>query len=217
MVMVFLEQQVRLVNSMNKILRLLVLLSILISCQKKIDNVVKEPVVIPKTELLANNKGFGWQQDVLLFKGNPYSGYFLEKYPNGQKASQNAYFKGKLEGFQKKWFENGAKMEVRHYVENRKVGTHQGWYENGQRRYEYFIENDIPIKTHREWYPNGQLYSRFNFNNEGQPEGTQQVWFANGQIKSNYVIKNGRRFGFLGAKGCMGEGEKKLSGLQFKK
>ena len=107
-------------------------------------------------------------------------------------------------------------MEVRHYVENRKVGTHEGWYENGQKRYEYFIENDIPIKTHREWYPNGQLYSRFNFNNDGQSEGTQQVWFANGQIKSNYVIKNGRRFGFLGAKGCMGEGEKKLSGFQFK-
>ena len=74
----FLEQQVRLVNSMNKILRLIVLLSILISCQKKTDNVVKQPVAIPKTELLADNKGFRWQQDVLFFKGKPYSGYFLE-------------------------------------------------------------------------------------------------------------------------------------------
>lgn len=207
----------RLVNKMNKILKILILVSVLNACQTFSDNAIKQPVAIPKTELLADNKGFGWQQDVLFFKEKPYSGYVLEKYPNGQKATLNAYFKGKLEGIQHKWFDNGAKMEVRHYAENRKVSTHEGWYENGQKRYEYFIENDIPIKTHREWYPNGQLYSLFNYDNQGQPEGTQQMWFANGQIKANYVIKNGRRFGFLGAKGCMGEGEKKLSGLQIKK
>ncbi len=202
---------------MDKTLILLILLSVLISCKKKTDSSQKEPVAIPKTELLADNKGFGWQQDILFFKRKPYSGYVLEKYPNGHKATLNAYFRGKLEGIQQKWFENGAKMEVRHYAENRKVGTHEGWYENGQKRYEYFIENDIPIKTHREWYQSGQLYSLFNYNNQGQPEGTQQMWFATGQIKANYVIKNGRRFGLLGAKGCMGEGEKKLSDLQAKK
>lgn len=57
----------------------------------------------------------------------------------------------------------------------------------------------------------------FNYNSQGQPEGKQKMWFANGQVKSNYVMKNGRRFGFLGAKGCMGEGEKKQIGLSFKK
>ncbi len=202
---------------MNRTLKLLVILSVSIACQTKLDNAVKELLAIPKTELLADNKGFGWQQDILFFKGKPYSGYVLEKYPNGKKASQNAYFKGKLEGVQQKWFENGAKMEVRHYAENRKISTHEGWYENGQKRYKYFIENDIPIKTHREWYSSGQLYSLFNYDNQGQPEGSQQMWFATGQIKANYVIKNGRRFGFLGAKGCMGEGEKKLRGLEYEK
>jgi antitoxin component YwqK of YwqJK toxin-antitoxin module len=147
----------------------------------------------------------------------PNSGYVLEKYPNKQKATQNAYFNGKLEGIQQKWFENGAKMEVRFYKENRKVGMHEGWYANGQKRFEYFIENDIPIKTHREWYQNGQLYSLSNYDQEGQPEGEQKMWFETGQIKSNYIIKDGRRFGFLGAKGCMGEGEKKATGLNFKK
>ena len=190
---------------------------IFFSCQKQKEKHTIQPVAIPKTELLADNKGFGWQQDILFFEGKPYSGYVLEKYPSGQKAYQNGYFKGKLEGEHSKWFENGAKMEVRHYAENRKIGTHEGWYENGQKRYEYFIENDIPIKTHREWYSSGQLYSLFNYDNQGQPEGVQKIWFATGQVKANYVIKNGRRFGFLGAKGCMGEGEKKLSGIDFKR
>jgi antitoxin component YwqK of YwqJK toxin-antitoxin module len=189
---------------------------ILSGCSPKTDN-SQQLVAIPKTELLADNEGFGWQQDVLFFKGKPYSGYVIEKYQNGQKASKNAYFKGKLEGIQQKWSENGAKMEVRHYAQNRKVDTHTGWYANGQKRYEYFIENDIPIKTHREWFANGRLYTLTNYDANGQPEGEQKMWFENGQIKSNYVIKNGRRFGFLGAKGCMGEGEKKAIGLNFKK
>jgi antitoxin component YwqK of YwqJK toxin-antitoxin module len=197
-----------------KFLKIAFLLLAFTSCQKKSE---EQPVAIPKTELLADNKGFGWQQDVLFFEGKPYSGYVLEKYPSGQKVAQNAYFKGKLEGIQQKWFENGAKMEVRHYAENRKVGMHEGWYANGQKRFEYFIENDIPIKTHREWFTNGRLYSLTNYDANGQPEGEQKMWFENGQIKSNYVIKNGRRFGFLGAKGCMGEGEKKETGLNFKK
>jgi antitoxin component YwqK of YwqJK toxin-antitoxin module len=184
------------------------------SCKKQSE---KQLVAIPKTELLADNEGFGWQQDVLFFEGKSYFGYVLEKYPSGQKATLNAYFKGKLEGIQQKWFENGVKMEVRHYAENRKVGTHVGWYANGQKRFEYFIENDIPIKTHREWFENGRLYSLTNYDANGQPEGEQKMWFVSGQIKSNYVIKNGRRFGFLGAKGCMGEGEKKTIGLKFEK
>ena len=200
---------------MIKYLKISLFLIAFVACQKQKEKPEKQPVAIPKTELLADNKGFGWHQDVLFFEGKPYSGYVLEKYPSGQKAAQNGYFKGNTEGKQLKWFENGAKMEIRHYAENRKIGTHEGWYENGQKRYEYFIENDVPIKTHREWYPSGQLYSLFNYDNQGQPEGVQKMWFQTGQIKANYVIKHGRRFGFLGAKGCMGEGEKKLSGLRF--
>ena len=151
------------------------------ACRKQKQEPVKQPVVVPKIELLADNKEFEWQQDVLFSEGKPYSGYVLEKYPSGQKASQNGYLKGKLEGEQLKWFENGAKMEVRHYAENRKIGTHEGWYENGQKRYEYFIENDIPIKTHREWYSSGQLYSLFNYDTQGQPEGVQKMWFEIGR------------------------------------
>jgi antitoxin component YwqK of YwqJK toxin-antitoxin module len=195
-------------------LKIVFFLLAFISCQKQSE---KHPVAIPKTELLADNKDFGWQQDILFFRGKPYSGYVLEKYSNGQKAAKNAYFNGKLEGVQQKWFENGAVMEVRHYAENRKIGTHEGWYANGQKRFEYFIEKDIPIKTHREWFANGQLYSLTNYDANGQPEGEQKMWFENGQIKSNYLIKNGRRFGLLGAKGCMGEGEKKTVGLKFEK
>lgn len=193
------------------------LIFISLGCSTKEQDYNKEQfVAIPKTELLADNKDFGWQQDILLHKNKPYSGYSIEKYPSQELASKNGYVNGKLEGKQEKWFENGAKMEVRFYSNNHKTGKHEGWYNNGQKRFEYLIDNDIPMKTHREWHPNGQLFTKFNFNDEGQPEGSQQMWFPTGQIKANYVIKNGRRFGFFGAKGCMGENERKVNQISAK-
>ena len=192
-----------------------VLIFVFISCQQQAKVVEQNPVVLPKTELMAVDKAFAWQQDVLFYNGKPYSGYVLDKYPNGKLAARNGYVNGKLEGIQEKWYENGSKMEVRFYTNNRKNGKHEGWYDNGQKRFEYIIKEDVPVATHREWYANGQLYTLFNYNSEGQPEGTQRMWYVTGQVKSNYIIKDGRRFGFLGAKGCMGEGEKKATGLKL--
>ncbi len=198
---------------MKNIIGLLFVIILLASCQTNNEQLV----AIPNIELLADDKDFEWQQDILLYKRKPFTGFTIEKFPNQKLSTKNGYLNGKLEGKQQKWFENGAKMELRFYTNNHKNGTHEGWYNHGQKRFEYFIENDIPIKTHREWHANGQLFTRFNFNNEGQPDGEQKMWFETGQIKANYVIKNGRRFGFLGAKGCMGENEKKQIGLNFKK
>lgn len=64
--------------------------------------------------------GFEWQQDILLFKQKLYSNNFFKKYPEGQKATQNSYFKGKLERIQQEWYKNGAKMEILSYIENHK-------------------------------------------------------------------------------------------------
>ncbi len=64
------------------------------------------------------------------------------------------------------------------------------------------FNNDLPIKRHCQWYRSGKLYSLFEYNNAGQPEGAQQLWYEDGSVKSNYVVKDNRRFGFLGAKGC---------------
>jgi antitoxin component YwqK of YwqJK toxin-antitoxin module len=184
------------------------------SCQKKIEQTCVE---IPNRIVALADTNLSERQGVLFLGRKPYSGYVVESYTNEKLASRNGYFYGMLEGKQEKWYADGSKMEVRFYKENRKSGEHHAWWENGKIKFEYFIEDDIPIKTHREWYKNGQLYSLSNYNKEGQPEGEQKMWFESGQIKSNYVINDGRRFGFLGAKGCMGEGEKKATGLNFKK
>jgi antitoxin component YwqK of YwqJK toxin-antitoxin module len=197
---------------MLKINYILLLLSVffLSNCQTE-----KVTVIIPAIEVSAENTTLSMKEGTLYVNNKPYSGFVIEKYLGGKLASKNGYLNGKLEGKQEKWFENGTQQEVRFYATNRKIGKHEGWYENGQKRFEYFINNDVPIEIHREWYDSGQLFSLLTYNAKGQPEGRQQMWFANGQIKANYVVKNGRRFGLFGAKGCMGENEKKETGLKI--
>jgi antitoxin component YwqK of YwqJK toxin-antitoxin module len=203
---------------MNKNLFLPLLYIFLFSCQnKKAEGIEQTHVDTKKTIIEFADSSISNRQGVLFYHEKPFTGIVIDKYPNNQLIMMNVFLNGLLEGKQEKWYSDGSKMEVRFYKENRKSGEHHGWWENGQMKFEYFIENDIPIKTHREWYQNGQLYSLSNYNQEGQPEGEQKMWYETGQIKSNYVIKDGRRFGFLGAKGCMGEGEKKVTGLNFKK
>jgi antitoxin component YwqK of YwqJK toxin-antitoxin module len=203
---------------MNKNLFLPLLYIFLFSCQnKKAKDVEQTHVETKQTIIELADSSISNRQGVLFYREKPFTGIVIDKYSNNRLALKDVFLNGLMEGKQEKWYPNGSKMEVRFYKENRKSGEHHGWWENGQMKFEYFIENDIPIKTHREWYQNGQLYSLSNYDQEGQPEGEQKMWYETGQIKSNYVIKDGRRFGFLGAKGCMGEGEKKQSGFNFKK
>jgi antitoxin component YwqK of YwqJK toxin-antitoxin module len=202
---------------MDKLATLILVIFSLYSCKKKASKIEQTSVEIPESIVVLADTNLSERQRVLFYAQKPFSGFVIESYPNEKLASKNGYLNGELEGKQEKWYSNGSKMEIRFYHDNRKVGKHTGWWENKQMKFEYFIENDIPVKTHREWYPNGQLFSLSNYDNEGQPEGKQQMWFETGQIKANYIIKGGRRFGFLGAKGCMGENEKKQTGLNFKK
>jgi antitoxin component YwqK of YwqJK toxin-antitoxin module len=202
---------------MNKLAILILAFFSLCSCEQKTSKIERTSVKIPESIVVLADTNLSERQGVLFYAQKPFSGFVIESYQNEKLASKNGFLNGKLEGKQEKWYADGSKMEIRFYHDNRKVGKHIGWWENKQMKFEYFIENDVPIKTHHEWYPNGQLYALSNYNNEGQPEGEQKMWFETGQIKANYIVKEGRRFGFLGAKGCMGEGEKKVTGLNFKK
>ena len=151
---------------------------------------------------------FRFENGLLLHRNQPFSGYAERFYASGQRRSKEAYIAGKAENIHKKWDENGQLLEQRSYLNNHKHGIHRGWWPNGNRKFEYYFIDDIPIETHSEWYDNGRLFTRFSYNRFGQPEGSQQMWYNTGQIKANYVVKNGRRYGLLGAKGCMGENER---------
>ena len=39
----------------------------------------------------------------------------------------------------------------------------------------------------------------------GHEAGSQRMWYADGTLRANYVARDGRRYGLMGAKGCVTE------------
>ncbi len=160
-------------------------------------------ITIPQTTLLETDSGFKVKSNLYYHNDSLYSG-FIEGYSPAHKLiSRFGFWKGQKQGIQQQWYENGQLKETRYYLANMKTGTHTGWWDNGVKRFEYVFDKDIPVKRHCQWYKSGKLCSLFEYNNAGQPEGAQQLWYEDGTVKSNYVVKDNRRFGFLGAKGCV--------------
>jgi antitoxin component YwqK of YwqJK toxin-antitoxin module len=102
------------------------------------------------------------------------------------------------------YHENGALKWERSYVEGREDGLHRGWYADGRVHFEYEYKDGRLEGEAREWFPNGMRYRVFNYS-EGRESGTQRMWHEDGTLRANYVVKNGRRYGLIGAKGCVGD------------
>ena len=166
-----------------------------------------EPTV-PNIEVDVNGVDNSKQNGLQYVEGKLFSGYLISFSENGKLAAKKGFLKGKQEGKAFVYFANGQLKEERLFKNNLKTGIHRAYYSNGSLRFYYRFEKDLPVGVHKEYYANGQLFSLSTYNEQGKPEGVQQQFFESGKIKANYKLVNGRRFGLLGAKGCMGENER---------
>jgi hypothetical protein len=129
----------------------------------------------------------------------------LERYASGAPMREVHYRDGQLDGVVRGWFENGALEYERRYVDGREHGTHRGWFADGSPRFVYHFARGASEGMQQQWYPSGQLFARFHYA-AGHEQGQQQLWNPDGTIRSNYVIKDGKRYGLVGAVGCTGVG-----------
>lgn len=148
----------------------------------------------------------------LVLDGALFTGRLVERYPDGGMREASEYLDGLRHGRSKAWFENGAVRYERSYREGRKHGEHTGWYAGGAAHFEYRFKDGLSQGKHREWYPDGLPYREFNYV-DGQESGAQRMWHADGTLRANYVIKDGRRFGLIGSKGCVGAGVAVAAGI----
>lgn len=169
---------------------------------------------IPSVEVNADLEVLYRKNGLQFASGKLFSGYIVEKSSNGTIHSKQGFLNGKAEGVATRFYENGKIQELRYFTANHKTGKHEGFYPDGSLKFEYYFENDLPVGVHKEFYENGQLFALSTFNSVGQPEGLQQQFFESGKVKANYTLKNGRRYGLMGAKGCMGENEKVATNFQ---
>lgn len=100
------------------------------------------------------------------------------------------------------YFANGAIAAERRYIGDREEGRHVGWWENGRLRFDFTYRDGVMEGEAREWFEDGGLY-RVTHYRRGQEEGAQQMWWPDGSLRASYAVRDGRRFGLLGAKGCV--------------
>jgi hypothetical protein len=101
-------------------------------------------------------------------------------------------------------YPNGQTRRISHYRGDKLDGESRGWFASGARQFVYVYRSGLSEGEQRQWFPTGQIFTLFH-HRAGHEDGQQQMWNADGTIRSNYVIKDGRRFGLLGAMGCTGK------------
>jgi hypothetical protein len=130
-----------------------------------------------------------------------FSGYRYRLYENGDTSFVFSYFNGVQEGIQRKWFDNGQLEEVRFYINGKKEGEHKGWWPDGKARFQFTAFNDEYEGEFKEWANTRLLIKCFHYKH-GNEEGSQRLWWGDGSVKANYVIRDGKKYGFIGYQIC---------------
>ena len=142
----------------------------------------------------------------LHLEGEPFTGRLVRRHEGGSVESMTYYRDGLRHGQARAWYASGALRYRRSYRGGREEGVHVGWWEDGSLHFIYAFEDGVHEGNAREWYPDGTPYRDFNYV-EGKESGPQRMWHTDGSLRANYVVKDGRRYGLIGSKGCVGNQE----------
>ena len=110
---------------------------------------------------------------------------------------------GELNGVVRTWYENGVQRDERGYENGLEQGAHIGWWENGKPRLESGYSAGRREGRMLERGPSGQLFHLGTYVH-GKEQGRQMMWNPDGSLRANYIVRDNRRYGFMGAVGCTG-------------
>ena len=98
-------------------------------------------------------------------------------------------------------YPDGRVASLRGYTRGEKEGVHRGWWPNGMPQYECRYNHGLAQGTCREWYASGRLATIHRYT-KGAEEGLQVGWSPAGEVVFSYEMRDGRRYGLLGAMNC---------------
>ncbi|MES2177672.1 MAG: hypothetical protein V4550_07375 [Gemmatimonadota bacterium] len=110
------------------------------------------------------------------------------------------------------WHDNGQLAEERGFVKGRENGTHRGWWPSGAVHFTYEYRDGVLDGVSREFYPSGALWRAQHYA-RGHEEGLQRLFWEDGRVRASYVVRGGRRFGLMGAKGCVTRADSLEAGI----
>lgn len=137
----------------------------------------------------------------LMFLDQPFNGVVWSPAAAGRNGRLTIYRQGLRDGLALRWFPDGRLAAVRRYAEDRKTGAHRGWWPDGTLRFSYHFENGRTHGSQKTYYADGRPATAY-FYDHGRETGGQKAWSMTGALIANYVVRDGRRYGLIGAKPC---------------
>lgn len=160
----------------------------------------------PGPDVLIDDPSLVQMAGALMYEGVPFTGRLVAHHPDGSLQVATEYRDGLRDGTSQGWYANGQRSWTRSYDANREVGTHRGWWEDGGPRFVYRFEGGVLDGEALEWFPDGTMYRAFTYA-AGKESGSQRMWYPDGSLRATYVVKDGRRYGLIGSKGCVTDDE----------
>src|SRR5438477_1588205 len=108
------------------------------------------------------------------------------------------------------WYDNGVQRDERRYEHGLEDGKHLGWWENGKPRLESTYSEGKREGRMIEWDASGKIFHLGHYR-DGKEQGRQMMWNPDRSIRANYIVRDNRRYGFMGAVGCTGGDSTKVT------
>ena len=121
----------------------------------------------------------------------PFTGWMLERNPDGKLRSRSSVSSGVLHGVSQGWHTNGQLQVEEHFREGVSHGLRTKWYPSGAKLSEATIADGRLNGPFRRWQVNGALSEQIEFTNN-QPEGVSLAWFPSGSLKARVLVRSGK-------------------------
>jgi hypothetical protein len=154
----------------------------------------------PRVDRLGN-PDFAERDGKLLYRGQPFTGIEVIRFPDGRAQAETEYREGLREGRGREYATTGALRAEWSYHRGRKDGIQRGWYIEGPRRFEQPYRDGVLDGTLTEWHLNGAVANQQVY--VDGVETARKVLFPGSELYSNYVRRDGRTFGLDGGALCL--------------
>jgi len=140
---------------------------------------------------IPSSKQMEKKNETFLFRGNLYSGQFIDYYYSGRKQGEGVFLNGKLYGPRKMYYQNGKLAMERDYQDGIENGFENEYYEDGSLKQKGAFVNGKEEGIWESFYPNGQAKLRSKYK-AGEVFDTATKYYSTGKIKEIVFIKNGK-------------------------
>jgi len=121
----------------------------------------------------------------------PFTGWLVERYPEGSLRSRSWLSNGVLSGISEGWHTNGVLQIQEHFLAGVSEGPVTRWRDDGSKVSEGVAQAGKLEGWFRRWHTNGQMSEEVTLR-VGEPFGLSRSWFPSGSLQAEVRLDAGR-------------------------